>query len=92
VIDEAKIAGLRQGLARGPVQFKNGAIVWRDEDCRADLIVTRTDGTERRVNEFAHDQLAQAYTLAITPAEPPVPPQPKIKPTRSRTDFGDCPF
>jgi hypothetical protein len=92
VIDAAKIEGLRQSLARGPVQFKNGAIIWRDEDHRADLLVTRTDGSERRVNEFAHDQLAQAYALAIEDPEPPPPPAPVIRPPRSRTDFGECPF
>lgn len=93
MIPEAKRRALADGLQRAPVVFKNGSVVWRDEQHRGDLIVTLADGTERRVNEFAHDQIAQAYEIALA-GPPPVAPPPvaRIKPTRSRTDFGPCPF
>jgi hypothetical protein len=75
------------------VTFKGtGATVRRDPGWHSDLLVDRSDGSTRRVNEFAHDQLAQAYAIAIAEPVPPAPPPQVFKPTRSRTDFGECPF
>jgi hypothetical protein len=96
VIPDAKRRGLEQALRRGPVRFKNGAMVDRHPDHGADLLVTRPDGDSvvtTVVNQHAHDQIGWAYLIAL--AEPPPPPPPSsapIKRTRSRTDFGDCPF
>lgn len=90
MIDPAKRRALVEALAAGPVRFKSGAEV--DRDGEVDLLVTYPDGQARRVNEFAHDQIAQAYEAALTLPEPPPPPVAKVKQTRSRTDFGECPF
>jgi hypothetical protein len=92
IVDPAKLAGMRQVLARdGQVTFKSTGVVVR-WDAEVDLLATFPDGSTRRVNEWAHDQFAQMYEIASTPPLPPEPPPPKIKPTRSRTDFGPCPF
>lgn len=93
-VDPAKLAGMRQVLARdGRVTFKaTGAVVEWDGLDEVDLLVTYPDGGYRRVNEWAHDQFGQAYELAMLTPEPPPPPVAKIKPTRSTTDFGPCPF
>jgi hypothetical protein len=92
MIPEAKRRGLVEALRAGPVRFKSGAVVGRDPDWFADLVVRYPDGRSRRVNEFAHDQIAQAYEAALVLPPPPAPPPQTFKPTRSRRDFGGCPF
>lgn len=92
MIPEAKRRGLAEALRRGPVRFKNGAVVERDVRHGADLLVHRGEDV-RRVNEFALDQIAQAYEAALAEPEPPPPPPPaKVKQTEGRADFGPCPF
>lgn len=76
----------------GRVTFKNGAIVEVVEG--VDLRV-RWPGTSEYgySNEWAYDQLGRAYELAMAGAPPPPPRAPApSRPTRSRRDFGDCPF
>jgi hypothetical protein len=95
VIPTAKIEGLRQLLAReGVATLRNGMRITRDPDWPADLLVLPEDGEHRRrVNEFAHDQLRQAYEIALAgPPPPPPPPVAPIRRVRSRVDFGGCPF
>lgn len=92
MIPEAKRRALADALQRGPVRFKNGAVVERDVRHEADLLVHLGEDV-RRVNEFAHDQIAQAYEIALAGPPPPAPPPvAAVKATRSRTDFGRCPF
>lgn len=91
MISEAKRRALADALRRGPVRFKNGAVVEWDPDWPSDLLI-HCNGDVRRVNVHAHDQIAQAYETALAGPPPDPPPVAKVKPTRSRTDFGPCPF
>lgn len=94
-LTEAKVAGLRQVLAReGAVTFKNGAtITVVDEGFGLRIGWPGTEETGY-VNECAYHQHARAYSLALAGPPPPLPPRPApIKRLRGNADrFGECPF
>lgn len=91
MIPEAKRRALVEGLSRAPVVFKNGSVVCRVDE--GDLRVHLADKSARLVNVHAHDQIGRAYEIALAGPPPPEPrPPAAVKPTRSRTDFGPCPF
>lgn len=82
-LDSAKIAGLRQLLARdGKATTKRGAVIERVDDERFPLVVHGPYGGRSR---FTEDEIRRAYDLAVN--GPPAKAQP-----RARMDFGDCPF